>query len=502
MELCNKTVFLFFCLASVWLSVESMTKTQSLRSILDHFTSTRNVNVDPAAKQRARDFIVKTFKDHGLHSWTEEFKSNQDKYPGVNVVGQLPGRYTGTSDDKIVVIGSHYDSVQTSPGVDDNGSGITALLQALKLYTSPDKLNCSRDHTLLFVAFDLEESGLVGSDFFVQNLTQSLNNTGAGFQGAFVLENHPELQQHTKFPDVSPSVPELFSRKRTNNSRQISSEGTSWLLLAVHMMMQSLLVGYQMLSKKDENFKAIEIGIPASLRGRPSNWNPNISQYMRDFFRSDHYRFWNADPSLPAVFLTDSANFRGFMKQCYHRECDDISHVTPEMMTFLGRTTDSVVEVASNMTNEKCEVKQADCIEEKTADKGVIMTPYYNTQYPNKLHCAWTISVGGKDLRLKFTSFDLEESVNCTADYVNIRDGKDKTAPLIGRYCGKTPPEPVKASAQSLYIMFHTDELDAFKGFKAEWSLTPKAKSATQGNRPRMWQLIGFLVMTSLAIGL
>ena len=55
----------------------------------------------------------------------------------MNVVGQLPGRYTGTSDDKIVVIGSHYDSVQTSPGVDDNGSGITALLQALKLYTSP-----------------------------------------------------------------------------------------------------------------------------------------------------------------------------------------------------------------------------------------------------------------------------------------------------------------------------------------------------------------------------
>ena len=80
---------------------------------------------------------------------------------------------------------------------------------------------------------------------------------------------------------------------------------------------------------------------------------------MRDLFRSDHYRFWNAEPSLPAVFLTDSADFRGFMQQCYHRECDDISHVTPEMMTFLGRTTDSVVEVASNMTNDKCEMKQA-----------------------------------------------------------------------------------------------------------------------------------------------
>ena len=39
-----------------------------------------------------------------------------------------------------------------------------------------------------------------------------------------------------------------------------------------------------------------------------------------------------------------------------------------------------------------------------------------------------------KDLRLKFTAFDLEESVNCTADYVVVRDGKEKTSPLIGNY--------------------------------------------------------------------
>ena len=53
------------------------------------------------------------------------------------MVGRLPGRFTGTSDDKMVLIGSHYDTVQSSPGVDDNGSGITALLQALKLMSSP-----------------------------------------------------------------------------------------------------------------------------------------------------------------------------------------------------------------------------------------------------------------------------------------------------------------------------------------------------------------------------
>ena len=54
----------------------------------------------------------------------------------MNIVGQLSGRYTGSRDDRIVLIGSHYDSEDTTPGVDDNGSGMTALLQAVKLYTS------------------------------------------------------------------------------------------------------------------------------------------------------------------------------------------------------------------------------------------------------------------------------------------------------------------------------------------------------------------------------
>ena len=68
----------------------------------------------------------------------------------MNIIGRLPVRYTGTRDDKKVVIGSHYGTVQTSPGVDDNGSGMTALLQALKLFTSLGAV------TLLFFFFVCE----------------------------------------------------------------------------------------------------------------------------------------------------------------------------------------------------------------------------------------------------------------------------------------------------------------------------------------------------------
>ena len=100
------------------------------------------------------------------------------------------------------------------------------------------------------------------------------------------------------------------------------------------------------------------MGIPQQFNGRPSLWPSQVRQGLGDFFRSDHYRFWNAEPSLPAAFITDSAEFRGYMKQCYHQSCDDMSQVTPDMLTFLARTTDSVVKVSSNMTNEKCEMKK------------------------------------------------------------------------------------------------------------------------------------------------
>ena len=100
------------------------------------------------------------------------------------------------------------------------------------------------------------------------------------------------------------------------------------------------------------------VEIPAPFVGRPSTWNPIFRAQMSDFFRSDHYPFWEADPSLPAVFLTDTAENRGFMEQCYHQSCDDFSHVTPDMITFLEKTTDSIAKAVSRMTNETCEMKK------------------------------------------------------------------------------------------------------------------------------------------------
>lgn len=44
----------------------------------------------------------------------------------------IRSKRTGTADDQIVVVGAHYDTVADTTGVDDNGSGVTALLQVAK----------------------------------------------------------------------------------------------------------------------------------------------------------------------------------------------------------------------------------------------------------------------------------------------------------------------------------------------------------------------------------
>ena len=46
----------------------------SLMNFLKHFNQNRHHVTNPEGKQKARDFIKKTFKDLGLITWSEPFK--------------------------------------------------------------------------------------------------------------------------------------------------------------------------------------------------------------------------------------------------------------------------------------------------------------------------------------------------------------------------------------------------------------------------------------------
>lgn len=92
-----------------------------------------------------------------------------------NVIGFLEG---GDLARDVAILGAHYDSVNwdnthgPAPGADDDASGVAALLQAARAIAS----EASRQpggrlrRSVLLVAFQAEEVGLVGSEEFVHDV--------------------------------------------------------------------------------------------------------------------------------------------------------------------------------------------------------------------------------------------------------------------------------------------------------------------------------------------
>ena len=65
----------------------------------------------------------------GVQTFQE--KRVKDAPLGSNLLGILPGTRWGTEEDKILVVGAHWDTVQDTGGLDDNGSGrgVLAILR-------------------------------------------------------------------------------------------------------------------------------------------------------------------------------------------------------------------------------------------------------------------------------------------------------------------------------------------------------------------------------------
>lgn len=77
---------------------------------------------------------------------------------------------TGSADD-VVMIGAHLDSVPEGPGINDNGSGSSMILQlaiefALGMLTEPKR-------RVRFAWWGAEEIGLVGSNYYVTDLVNN-----------------------------------------------------------------------------------------------------------------------------------------------------------------------------------------------------------------------------------------------------------------------------------------------------------------------------------------
>lgn len=119
---------------------------------------------------KAREYIKKRFAEVGLKPVEQAFdvrvRGQETPTKGINFVGTIQGKAKAR---KYIVITAHYDHLgirngQVFNGADDNASGTSALFAIASYFKKYQP-----DHSLIFVALDAEEKGLVGARHFVAN---------------------------------------------------------------------------------------------------------------------------------------------------------------------------------------------------------------------------------------------------------------------------------------------------------------------------------------------
>ncbi|XP_028448110.1 dorsal-ventral patterning tolloid-like protein 1 isoform X1 [Perca flavescens] len=108
------------------------------------------------------------------------------------------------------------------------------------------------------------------------------------------------------------------------------------------------------------------------------------------------------------------------------------------------------------------------CGETLQESTGNFSSPGYPNGYPSYTHCVWRISVTpGEKIVLNFTTMDLYKSSLCWYDYIEVRDGYWRKAPLLGRFCGDKVPDVLISTDSRMWIEFRSSSNWVGKGFAA-----------------------------------
>ncbi len=232
--------------------------------------------------ERTVKFVSSEFASAGLLVSTQSFTYDGKTYR--NVIGEIKGT---TSSGKVLVIGAHYDTVRTTPGADDNASGIAGLLGIARLLKERQP-----GLTVRLVAFALEEPPVYRSrNMGSYHYAGSLKRGGAEVDGMICLEmigyfSDREGSQHYPFPFMKlkfPTVGNFISLVGNSRSKPFT---------------EGLAAGF----RRATDLPLITLNAPAIVVGI-------------DF--SDHWSFNKHD--IPALMVTDTAFYRNLN---YHSPSD------------------------------------------------------------------------------------------------------------------------------------------------------------------------------------
>ncbi|EGG34681.1 hypothetical protein HMPREF9412_1459 [Paenibacillus sp. HGF5] len=130
---------------------------------LNHIAKTAHPS-GSVENEKVRNYLVKQLKLMGLQPEIEH-SNHASLYPKMLTGGDMYNvlvKLEGTGSDHAMMMSAHYDSVQQGPGASDDGSGVAALLETIRVLKSAPPLK----NDIYFVFTDGEEQGLMGAKEF------------------------------------------------------------------------------------------------------------------------------------------------------------------------------------------------------------------------------------------------------------------------------------------------------------------------------------------------
>lgn len=272
-----------------------------LKDDLQRLVGERHPVSSPIRLQEAEAYFKRQFLETGLTVTKQAFQALGGTYH--NVIGTaLPAAQPFQSAPPLI-IAAHFDTVQGSPGADDNASALAVLLSITR-HVRGRKLA----RPIRFIAFNLEEENLLGSSAY----TALLRKNREAIQGAIVLEcvGYASHQQNSQTipPGVPIAVPTIGNFLAVvGNERSHALTGSVVQAMKPHLPIVPLVV-------------------------------PGNGEKLPDTRRSDHTSFW--EQGFPAVMLTDTANFRN---PHYHRPTDTLDTLNLDFIVSVAEGLMAVV---------------------------------------------------------------------------------------------------------------------------------------------------------------
>ncbi|MBC6976195.1 M20/M25/M40 family metallo-hydrolase [Bacillus sp. Xin] len=142
---------------------------------------------------------------------------HESNLQSLNVIAKKKPK-NSTGNEKAVIVSSHYDSVAGAPGANDNASGTGLVLELARAFQ-----NVETDKEIRFIAFGSEEMGLIGSEHYVDNLSQKERDRILGvFNADMVSTNYDKAKNlYAMTPDGSTN---LVTDATLNAAKQLNND--------------------------------------------------------------------------------------------------------------------------------------------------------------------------------------------------------------------------------------------------------------------------------------